>query len=318
MYTITNLKKRYLPKGKNILNGISFKINKGEIVGVLGENGSGKTTLIKSMLKLLEINDGKIMYYGNDIWQMQNTRYYKLAASVLEGNRNLYWYLTGYENIMYFCSLKQLKKKQIQKEAEDYLKLFGLYEDKDKAVGEYSRGMQQKLSIIIALIGKPEILFLDEPTLGLDIQAKKNVIEVLKKLAQEKAVTIFITSHQLDVIDSLVDKLLVLRGGKIVYDGSPYEFKQEYSESKYTISFIANEVDDCFSGYEYEKKDQLVNLYLKGTASEEAFSVLLELKEKGYDIISFKKDTCDLEEIMFHFGKREEAVCDIKFTESGV
>lgn len=318
MYTINHVKKRYLPKGRNVLDDISFKINKGEIVGVLGENGSGKTTLIKSMLKLLEIDAGSILYFDDDIWKLPNSRYYKLTASVLEGNRNLYWYLTGYENIMYFCSLKKLKKAKIKEAADHYLEIFGLYKDKDKVVGEYSRGMQQKLSIIIALIGSPEILFLDEPTLGLDVQTKKNVIDVLKKLVQEKAVTIFITSHQLDVIDSLVDKLLVLKGGKIVYDGSPYAFKQKYSENKYTISILADKMEDCFSDYAYEKNGQLLNIYLKGVEVDEAFSVLTEIKEKGYEVISFKKDTSDLEEIMLQFGKREDTDCDSDIVQSRI
>lgn len=144
MFQAVNVKKRYDIHSYEVLNGISFQIQSGEIIGVLGENGAGKTTLIKTMMKLLEIDEGKIEYANKDIRNIPNKKYYSMVASVLEGNRNLYWYLSGYENILYFCSLKKLKIKSVQNEIEFYLKEFELYDAKDKCVGEYSRGMQEK------------------------------------------------------------------------------------------------------------------------------------------------------------------------------
>ena len=305
MFQAVNVKKRYDIHSYEVLNGISFQIQSGEIIGVLGENGAGKTTLIKTMMKLLEIDEGKIEYANKDIRNIPNKKYYSMVASVLEGNRNLYWYLSGYENILYFCSLKKLKIKTVQNEIEFYLKEFELYDAKDKCVGEYSRGMQQKLSIIIALLGNPQVLFLDEPTLGLDVQTKKKVLGILKKLARQKNVTIIITSHQLDIIDLLVDKLLVLKNGKIFYEGDPYLFKEMYSENRYTISVIAENIDRYFEKYEYTKEDKRVNLYLKNMNKDSIFQVISELYDRGYEIIEMKKDTADLEEIMLRFLEKE-------------
>ena len=305
MFQAVNVKKRYDIHSYEVLNGISFQIQSGEIIGVLGENGAGKTTLIKTMMKLLEIDEGKIEYANKDIRNIPNKKYYSMVASVLEGNRNLYWYLSGYENILYFCSLKKLKIKSVQNEIEFYLKEFELYDAKDKCVGEYSRGMQQKLSIIIALLGNPQVLFLDEPTLGLDVQTKKKVLGILKKLARQKNVTIIITSHQLDIIDLLVDKLLVLKNGKIFYEGDPYLFKEMYSENRYTISVIAENIDRYFEKYEYTKEDKRVNLYLKNMNKDSIFQVISELYDRGYEIIEMKKDTEDLEEIMLRFLEKE-------------
>lgn len=305
MFQAVNVKKRYDIHSDEVLNGISFQIQSGEIIGVLGENGAGKTTLIKTMMKLLEIDEGKIEYANKDIRNIPNKKYYSMVASVLEGNRNLYWYLSGYENILYFCSLKKLKIKSVQNEIEFYLKEFELYDAKDKCVGEYSRGMQQKLSIIIALLGNPQVLFLDEPTLGLDVQTKKKVLGILKKLARQKNVTIIITSHQLDIIDLLVDKLLVLKNGKIFYEGDPYLFKEMYSENRYTISVIAENIDRYFEKYEYTKEDKRVNLYLKNMNKDSIFQVISELYDRGYEIIEMKKDTADLEEIMLRFLEKE-------------
>lgn len=305
MFQAVNVKKRYDIHSYEVLNGISFQIQSGEIIGVLGENGAGKTTLIKTMMKLLEIDEGKIEYANKDIRNIPNKKYYSMVASVLEGNRNLYWYLSGYENILYFCSLKKLKIKSVQNEIEFYLKEFELYDAKDKCVGEYSRGMQQKLSIIIALLGNPQVLFLDEPTLGLDVQTKKKVLGILKKLVRQKNVTIIITSHQLDIIDLLVDKLLVLKNGKIFYEGDPYLFKEMYSENRYTISVIAENIDRYFEKYEYTKEDKRVNLYLKNMNKDSIFQVISELYDRGYEIIEMKKDTADLEEIMLRFLEKE-------------
>lgn len=305
MFQAVNVKKRYDIHSYEVLNGISFQIQSGEIIGVLGENGAGKTTLIKTMMKLLEIDEGKIEYANKDIRNIPNKKYYSMVASVLEGNRNLYWYLSGYENILYFCSLKKLKIKSVQNEIEFYLKEFELYDAKDKCVGKYSRGMQQKLSIIIALLGNPQVLFLDEPTLGLDVQTKKKVLGILKKLARQKNVTIIITSHQLDIIDLLVDKLLVLKNGKIFYEGDPYLFKEMYSENRYTISVIAENIDRYFEKYEYTKEDKRVNLYLKNMNKDSIFQVISELYDRGYEIIEMKKDTADLEEIMLRFLEKE-------------
>lgn len=305
MFQAVNVKKRYDIHSYEVLNGISFQIQSGEIIGVLGENGAGKTTLIKTMMKLLEIDEGKIEYANKDIRNIPNKKYYSMVASVLEGNRNLYWYLSGYENILYFCSLKKLKIKSVQNEIEFYLKEFELYDAKDKCVGEFSRGMQQKLSIIIALLGNPQVLFLDEPTLGLDVQTKKKVLGILKKLARQKNVTIIITSHQLDIIDLLVDKLLVLKNGKIFYEGDPYLFKEMYSENRYTISVIAENIDRYFEKYEYTKEDKRVNLYLKNMNKDSIFQVISELYDRGYEIIEMKKDTADLEEIMLRFLEKE-------------
>lgn len=236
VFEIKDIKKSYTKKSNNVIDGISFHVNKGEIIGILGENGAGKTTLIKSILKLLKINEGSIVFEGTNINKIPNKKYYQRVAAVLEGNRNIYWYLSGYENILYFGRLKKMKTADIKKKADDLLKLFSLYDHKDKQAGDYSRGMQQKLSIILTLLNNPEVLFLDEPTLGLDIKTKKDVMSTLKTLSQEKGVTIFITSHQLDVIDELSDRLILLDNGKIVYEGKPNIFKEKYSNDKYRIS----------------------------------------------------------------------------------
>jgi len=266
VYEIVNIKKSYTKNSNYVLDGISFQVKKGEIIGILGENGAGKTTLIKSMLKLLTINEGTILFEGMDIKNIPNSKYYRRVASVLEGNRNIYWYLSGYENILYFGKLKKMKTADIRKKADKLLKLFYLYDHKDKQVGEYSRGMQQKLSIILSLLNDPDVLFLDEPTLGLDIKTKKDVMNTLNALSHDKGVTIFITSHQLDVIDELSDRLILLDKGKIVFEGKPSTFKEKYSNDK---------VDSYLSKYSYELKDNVVNISLDKCTYEQAIQILI-------------------------------------------
>ena len=179
MYRVTELRKSYGKKADLVLKGLSFDVNRGEILGILGVNGVGKTTLIKLLLRALETSGGKIEFIGNDLSKISLRKYYKEVSAVLEGNRNVYWYLTGFQNIEYFGRLKQLEDSEIVEKSEELLKTFDLYDARNQIAGDYSRGMLQKLSIIIAMLGDPEVLFLDEPTLGLDIITKKAVMQSL-------------------------------------------------------------------------------------------------------------------------------------------
>lgn len=141
----------------------------------------------------------------------------KSIGLVLEGNRNLYWYLSAYENIFYYGRLMGLTDKKIEERGTSLLKFFGIYEDKNEKVGNFSRGMQQKVAIIIALLNNPKLLFLDEPTLGLDVIFKRDLIKKLKLLVNDKKVTIILTSHEIDVIEALSNRVLILKEGKICF-----------------------------------------------------------------------------------------------------
>ncbi|MFT9117045.1 MAG: ABC transporter ATP-binding protein [Sporolactobacillus sp.] len=236
IYTIDNLSKTFQGKQTHTANhNISFSINEGEIFSILGNNGAGKTTLIKQMLKIITPTSGEILFEGENIKKISNRWYYKQVNAVLEGNRNLYWYLTGSENIMYFGRLFGYRDRELKMRCKELLEFFDLYEDRNKKVGYYSRGMQQKIAIIVALINKPKVLFLDEPTLGLDIHAKKDVIRKVRSLSKDQHTTIILTSHQLDVIEQLADKVMILEKGERLFLGDIDKLKRYYSQNKYHV-----------------------------------------------------------------------------------
>ena len=198
---IKELSKCFHSKDKKTqaLSNVNLSINEGEILCVLGHNGAGKTTLIKSICGLLKPDSGCVSIDGKIVHQ--NLLYaHKNCGTVLEGSRNIYYYLTAYENLRYFGLLNGLTQTEINEFAIKYLTMFNLEEFKDVPANSFSRGMQQKVAIIIALMKNPKILLLDEPTLGLDIISSDSVISMLKQLAENEKRSIIITTHDIHLI----------------------------------------------------------------------------------------------------------------------
>ena len=226
----------YKSFGENdILKGVNLQMEKGKIHILLGNNGSGKSTIINCMLKLLKYDRGSITLDGEDIEELRNMIYFKKVSALLESSVNVYDNLSGEENIRYFAGLNRINIKKFDKHL-DYVKEFKLENQLDKKVGDYSRGMKQKLSLIIALISDPDYLLLDEPTLGLDFESTNNIIKILKRLAIEQNKSILITSHQIDVIEKLEGELFFLNNGKVEHFNI-----MDYSNSipdSYNVKFI--------------------------------------------------------------------------------
>lgn len=212
MLKIDNIVKIY--NNKRILDKISFSVNEGEILTILGNNGAGKTTIVNCILKLVKIDSGFITFFDEDIYSLNNN-YFKNISALLESSVNVYNYLTGLDNIEYFIGLSKISKKASQKKIDYYIKLFKLEDSIKKPVGTYSRGMVQKLALMIAFLQNPKILLLDEPTLGLDIQSKALVIKILKEIVQKEKISIILTTHQMDVVEQIGGKILFLNKGKI-------------------------------------------------------------------------------------------------------
>lgn len=211
MLEVTGISKNF--KNNQVLKEINFKILDGESIAILGSNGAGKTTLIKIMLGLLLPTKGEVSFNNINIREIRS-KYLNLIGVVLEGNRNIYWYLTPWENLNYFGGLLGIKKNDIKKRGKELLELFDLSDVSNEKIDTFSRGMKQKVAIIIALLNKPKILFLDEPTLGLDIITRNKLIDCLLKIKKE-GTTIILTTHQLEIVDQIVDRSFFLKDGKL-------------------------------------------------------------------------------------------------------
>jgi hypothetical protein len=211
MLTITNLRKSF--REKSVLKDASFTVNAGEIVCLLGNNGAGKTTIINCILKMIHQDSGEIRLDGKDIQNIKNGEYFNKVSALLESSSNVYDYLTGWQNIEYFAGLSKIDSKT--PDIAKYIDDFELREAIHKPVGEYSRGMQQKLALIISLMLSPKLLLLDEPTLGLDIKSKNSVIDNLNHLVKEKGMAVILTTHQMEVVQKLNSRVLILKDGVV-------------------------------------------------------------------------------------------------------
>ncbi len=218
---LQNLSKKYRIRGEarwlTAVEHIDLTVPRGQVFGFLGTNGAGKTTTIKMICGLITPDSGSVRVNGYDVLHQRKQAMLQIGA-VLEGTRNIYWRLSALENIMYFGRLKNFTGPKLRAGAERLLSELGLWERRNDRVRTFSRGMQQKVAIACALIADPPIVLLDEPTLGLDVQAAVTVKQWIKQLAREQQRTIVLTTHQLDMAEQLCDRVAIIRKGELLAD----------------------------------------------------------------------------------------------------
>jgi len=220
---VLNLKKRY--KSINAVNGISFSLNKGEIVALTGPNGAGKTTTIKCILGLLRKNDGKIFINGEN----NNSKDVKYKLAYIPETPDIYPMLTVWEHLKFMAMAYKISTWQ--ERAEKILSNFDILDKRDELGKNLSKGMKQKLSICCALIHDPEIFFIDEPLVGLDPKAVRELKDAFKAL-KEDGKTLLISTHMLDTAQNLCDRIIVMKKGKVLAEGSIEELRHEIKASQ--------------------------------------------------------------------------------------
>lgn len=229
MFKVENLRFTY-PKNKvETIKGISFEIKKGEIFGFLGPSGAGKSTTQKILIKLLERYQGAIYYNSHNIVELKDDFYEHIGVSFEMPIH--FSKMTAMENIEFF--LKLYKK---QADVESLMKRVGLWEDKDKMVSEYSKGMKIRLNIVRALLNDPEMLFLDEPTNGLDPTNAMILKDMIRDFRAQGG-TVFITSHIMSDIDQLCDRVAFIVDGEIKEIDSPRNLKIKYGKRSIKVEY---------------------------------------------------------------------------------
>ncbi|TFJ94310.1 ABC transporter ATP-binding protein [Lentibacillus salicampi] len=227
-------KKRKSSEIFTAVNDLSFDVGKGEIVGLLGPNGAGKTTTIKTICGLLVPDQGSVTINGFDSLKDRDKALRHISA-VLEGNRNIYWRLTVYENLVYFAGNRGVPKKDIRRKVDELLSLFQLQDKKDELVNNLSRGMQQKLAVSVAMLADTDVVLLDEPTLGLDVETGYEVRDLLRKIARDQGKTIIISTHDMPVVQDLCERTIIINAGKVVADERVEELLKLFETSAYQI-----------------------------------------------------------------------------------
>jgi ABC-2 type transport system ATP-binding protein len=203
--------------GITAVDDVSFSIESGSVVGILGPNGAGKTTTIKSMLGLILPSEGTVEIAGEDVLN-EPKRAYRHVGSMLEGARNVYWRLTVQHNLRFFAALGGYDPGERRSHHERLLDRFELTERSDSIVNELSRGMKQKVALASVLAQEPDVALLDEPTLGLDVESSLELRKEIKSAVEERGMTVILSSHDMDVIEDLCDRVIVLNEGSVIAD----------------------------------------------------------------------------------------------------
>jgi ABC-2 type transport system ATP-binding protein len=275
---------------------LSFTIDKGEIFGLLGPNGAGKTTTIRMLLTLIKPTAGAINILGVDALARLN-RVRQIAGYVpqdvsVDGD------LTGYENILFYSKLYGVPGEERKKRIKEVLEYLDLEDRAHHMVSTYSGGMMRRLEIAQALVNQPKILFLDEPSIGLDPNARRIILELIKKLRDEFGTTILITTHDMTEADMLCDRIGIMNKGRLVTDGPPSRLKATLGGDVLTIG---SQTPGCLVklkelGYSVISEPANGHFDLVVTDGEAVIPGLLDaLRTNGVqvDTVSLKKPTLD-------------------------
>ena len=279
-------------KDKILVEDISFSIDKGDVVGLIGPNGAGKTTIIKLILGLMRLSYGEVKIDGYDI-KKDFVKAIEKVGAIVE-NPDLYMYLSGYDNLQITANYyKGISKERIN----EVIKIIGLEEKINDKVSTYSLGMKQRLAIGEAIINNPELLILDEPTNGLDIEGIVEMRNLIKDLS-EQGIAILISSHNLTEIDNLCNRIIAIKNGKIITNDSIENFKSESNIVSYELILNSLEnIEKIILNYKYEiLKDNTIKVYI----SKENVSGLMQLLiQNNYQIYSVQESKMSSEEAFF-------------------
>ncbi|MFO7866226.1 MAG: ATP-binding cassette domain-containing protein [Candidatus Aminicenantes bacterium] len=215
---VSNLTKKY--NDLTAVDSISFEVRKGEIFGFIGPNGAGKTTTVRMLTGVIKPAEGEALVMGYEAGTLKA----KQAAGVVPEMANAYADLSGWKNMNLMGKIYGIPKSVIKDRSEELLKKVNLYLRKDEPVRAYSKGMKQRLILVMALISDPEIIFLDEPTVGLDVQSTRMIRGFLQKLNGDGK-TIFLTTHQMEEADQLCSRIAIIDRGVIVKIDSPEKIR---------------------------------------------------------------------------------------------
>lgn len=292
---IENLKKSYDGKS-NALNNISLSIPKGEIFGFLGPNGSGKTTTVRILNGILSATSGHAEILGMTVGE-NNLEIHKLCGVMTESS-SCYENLTAKQNLIFFGKMHGIEEKLLNERINFILKRLGLLDVKNKKVKSFSTGMRKRISLAIALIHNPQILFLDEPTSGLDPENALNVTRLIKELAEENEVTIFLCTHQLKYAEDICTLYGFINNGNILGLGTFDELASK-KNATLRLKIRGKNISEKF-GFIHEGND----IYSKSILGDKEVNALIQgILTSGGEIYEVVQQKWSLEELYFKYIK---------------
>ncbi len=289
---IESLFKSYDHK-KNVIEDLNLKIEKGYIYGLLGPNGAGKSTLINIIVGFLNYDKGVVKVFGEDSLKIK-----KISSKIgyVPQSIALFDDLTVYENIELFASMYNLKPSQIKNKVTELMKMVSLEEQAKKLAKNLSGGMKRRLNIACSLVNDPELLILDEPTVGVDPQSRNHILESLIKLNQ-KGLTIIYTSHYMEEVERICDYIYIMDMGKIISEGS----KSELLNSD-LLHFVVDLKKDCQIPLKYQENYHDNKLFLQ---SKDIRTLITQLENDKIDYLDIEKEKMNLEKLFLRLtGKK--------------
>ena len=235
---INSLTKKF--KKSIAIDNISLNVEEGEIFGFLGPNGAGKSTTMMILTTLLRPTSGHASVYGYDV--ISNPSQVRKNIGFVQQEIGIDEYLTARENLQFQCKISQIPKDQTQKRIEEVIDLVELTEKQDEQSITFSGGMRKRLDIACGLINRPKVLFLDEPTVGLDIQTRRKIWQYIRKIHKEFGMTIFVSTHYMEEADNLCDRIGIIDYGKIQIVDTPTSMKNKLETDMIAFSIISDTI----------------------------------------------------------------------------
>jgi ABC-2 type transport system ATP-binding protein len=283
MINVSNLRKTF--NTIDALKGISFSIQQGECYGLLGPNGAGKTTTISVMSTILEPNEGEVSIAGYDLKEnpLESRKYIGVVTQEIA----LYNELSAYDNLLFWGGLYKVPKPELIARIDETVNLFGLADRKNDKVKTYSGGMKRRINIASALLHKPKVLFMDEPTVGIDPQSRNLIFEVVEKLHNE-GMTIVYTTHYMEEAERLCDRIGIIDNGEIIAQGTLNELRTSGAMKETVVISFVNFSDERFNSIandwkDIQRFDDTIHFYSMNIQVDLS-KIILKCSEVGLDI----------------------------------
>lgn len=311
--TIDGLSKIYGSDGGKVeaVSDLDLEIERGDVMGLLGPNGAGKTTTIKCLLGLITPTTGTLRIADTTVGENQRALYRQVGA-MLEGARNVYWRLTVRENLRFFSAISGLDPNNHSAKHSELLERFDLAEKEDTVVRELSRGQKQKTSLVCTLAREAPLLFLDEPTLGLDVASSLELRRELRRLADDQQTTIILSSHDMDVIEDICDRVVIMNNGQLVADDTVDGLLDVFETTRYEIVVSGDVSQACrrrlrreFGAEEFHGRDHRTR-FRASVTGDEFYELVDTLRRENLSVISFDTDDNALEEAFLRVTEQGE------------
>jgi daunorubicin resistance ABC transporter ATP-binding subunit len=307
MYSVEtyNLTKIY-SNGVKAVDKINLQINEGEIYGLLGPNGAGKTTTIKMLTTALKPTEGSAKVAGYDI--VKESMKVRMNVGIVPQDLTADEDLTGMENLLMVSKFYNVPYGKAKENIDKLVKLVDLRDSINKLVGQYSGGMRRRLELIMGLVHNPRVLFLDEPTLGLDVQTRSLMWEYIRNIQQIENITIILTSHYLEEVDALSNRLSIINKGKIVVTGTPEELKKSIGGDIVVLTFKngkeALQATDILKTYKASRITELSIKIKSSDFSKDSQTILGILKESNLEPLRIQVEKPSLDTVFLEYVGR--------------